>query len=74
MLCYARCVNLGVSMRRVMLAVFALSFAAGTTADAASCRNAAGKFIKCAAPAKPTKCRDAKGKFIACTAAAVKSG
>jgi hypothetical protein len=41
-----------------------------TAADAAACRNAKGKFIKCptaaAAPAKPKACRDAKGKFTKC--------
>jgi hypothetical protein len=37
-------------------------------AKAAQCRDAKGKFIKCAAaPAeKPKQCRDAKGKFTKC--------
>ena len=33
------------------------------------CKDAKGKFMKCAppaAPAKPKQCRDAKGKFIKC--------
>ena len=36
-----------------------------TPAFAAPCRNAQGKFIKCAiaAPAKSTRCKAANGKF-----------
>jgi len=41
-----------------------------SSANAAACRDAKGKFIKCpaaaSAPAKPKKCRDTKGKFIKC--------
>ena len=55
--------------------IFASAFAVlvsgvGFSADAAPCRDAKGKFIKCeAAPlAKPTKCKDAKGKFAKCSA------
>ena len=53
-------------MRRLSLAALTLAFAFSTTAMAASpCRDASGKFIKCAT-VKPKKCRDAKGKFSAC--------
>ena len=41
---------------------------AGKTAPV-RCKDAKGKFMKCAAPAAPVKakqCRDAKGKFIKC--------
>lgn len=54
-------------MIRTMIAVAALlSFSAG--ADAAACRDAKGKFIKCAPPAaagtpvSPAVSKDAKGK------------
>jgi hypothetical protein len=47
------------------------AFALPLSADAAACRDAKGKFIKCpaaaTAPAKPKQCRDAKGKFVKCT-------
>ena len=61
-------------MRRLILAALALGFAFSTTASAATpCRDANGKFTKCATVA-PKKCRDAKGKFTACTAGPAKSG
>ena len=42
---------------------------AKNNSKAASCRDAKGKFIKCAsAPAKKAACRDVKGKFIKCPA------
>ena len=45
----------------------ALLFASVATA-APPCKDARGKFIKCApaAAAKPTRCKDAKGKFMKC--------
>jgi hypothetical protein len=55
------------------LAVLAL---AGGAANAAQCRDAHGKFIKCAtAKAAPatTRCHDAHGKFIKCPAAPAKA-
>lgn len=57
-------------LRTAVLIVATLSLFANA-ADAAPCRNAKGKFIKCppaaaAAPAKGTKCRDAKGHFAKC--------
>lgn len=48
--------------------------AASASLAAAPCRDAKGKFIKCAAsaPAKPVKCKDAKGKFAKCSAPGAK--
>lgn len=39
-----------------------------TPAFATPCRDAKGKFIKCAttAPAKPVRCKNASGKFAKC--------
>ncbi|HEY0393018.1 MAG TPA: hypothetical protein VGD01_00860 [Candidatus Elarobacter sp.] len=61
-------------MRRILAAAVALAFSLclSTAADAKSCRDAKGKFVKCPPPMtnsmgmmkKP--CRDAKGKFIKC--------
>ena len=59
---------------RLMLAgaavmAISLSPALVTSASAgAPCRDAKGKFIKCAPAPKPKACRDAKGKFIKCPA------
>ncbi|PZT94332.1 hypothetical protein [Sphingomonas sp.] len=53
-------------------ALFAIAFASASVAvppaEAAPCRDAKGKFVKCpsAAPAKPAKCKDAKGRFTKC--------
>jgi len=59
-------------MRSIIFAsAFALMLSGvSVSAEAAQCRDAKGKFIKCvAAPmAKPTKCKDAKGKFTKCSA------
>lgn len=56
-------------MRKIatILSAALLMGALTTAADAAPCRNAAGKFIKCAsAPAKPTRCKGSNGKFVKC--------
>jgi len=56
-------------MRRIIIALSALSLVAGSggAVAATQCRDAKGKFIKCSqAPAKPTKCRDAKGHYAKC--------
>lgn len=57
-------------MRNLLIALSAVAFVAGSVPAAAAtqCRDAKGKFIKCAkkAPAKPTRCKDAKGKFAKC--------
>jgi hypothetical protein len=61
-------------MIRTALAALALLTIAGTPAAAAPCRDAKGKFIKCAtaASAKPVRCKDAKGKFAKCGTAGAK--
>jgi hypothetical protein len=53
-------------MKKVVLALSALSLLAGSAAPAlaAPCRNKAGKFVKC--PPKPKVCRNAKGHFAKC--------
>ena len=57
-------------MRKLVIALSALSLIAGSTPALAAthCRDSKGKFIKC--PSKPaakaTHCRDAKGKFVKC--------
>ena len=62
------------TLGRLMLAgaavmAISLSPALITSASAgAPCRDAKGKFIKCAPAPKPKACRDAKGKFIKCPA------
>jgi hypothetical protein len=57
-------------IRSIAIAAAAVSLAAVPSyAAASSCRDAHGKFIKCAAktaPAKPARCKDAKGKFAKC--------
>ena len=53
-------------MKKLVIALSALSLLAGSTAGAAAaCRDKSGKFIKCP-PAKPKQCRDSKGHFIKC--------
>ncbi|MBC5810519.1 MAG: hypothetical protein GIW95_06665 [Candidatus Eremiobacteraeota bacterium] len=58
-------------MNRFLGAALSLAFLIGLSgvADAKSCRDAKGKFVKCktsvTTPAKKP-CRDAKGKFIKC--------
>jgi hypothetical protein len=57
------------TMRKFIIALSVLSFAAGsTTTFAAPCRDSHGKFTKCTtkAAAKPTRCRDAKGHYAKC--------
>ena len=55
-------------MRKVILALSALSFvAASAPSIAAPCRDAKGKFVKCPKiAAKPVRCKDAKGRFAKC--------
>ena len=56
-------------MRRIVIALTAVGLIAGSAPSlAAPCRDAKGKFVKCATktPAKPTRCKDAKGKFAKC--------
>lgn len=60
-------------IRNMMLAAASIALFS-TPALAAPCRDAKGKFIKCAtaAPAKTTRCKDAKGKFAKCGTAGAK--
>jgi hypothetical protein len=64
----------------ILAIVFGLSISGGLTSTAQAapkpaatpCRDAAGKFTKCKAPAptpkpKATPCRDKNGKFVKCT-------
>jgi hypothetical protein len=52
-------------MKKIVLALAAISFVAGSApAVAAPCKDAKGKFVKC--PAKPKMCRNAKGHFAKC--------
>lgn len=55
-------------MRNLIVALSAMSLLAGSySAEAAPCRDAKGKFVKCPAkPAKPTRCKDSKGRFAKC--------
>lgn len=54
-------------VRKLALTLLLSAFVA-TPSFAAPCRDAHGKFIKCAqAAAKaPVHCKDAKGKFVKC--------
>jgi len=56
-------------LRKYIAVPIALSLAIGlsSSAFAAPCRDAHGKFVKCAAKAAPAHCKDAKGKFAKCT-------
>jgi len=51
-----------------VLGAMSLAMLAAAPVQAAPCKDAKGKFIKCP-PAKPVKkapCKDTKGKFIKC--------
>lgn len=54
-------------IRNMMLAVVSIALLS-TPALAAPCRNAKGKFMKCAtaAPVKATRCKAANGRFAKC--------
>jgi hypothetical protein len=55
-------------MQKLLAALLALGLIAGSAPSLASpCRDAKGKFVKCAtAPVKPTRCRNAKGHYAKC--------
>lgn len=56
-------------MKKVIFALTAFGLVAGSAPSLAAppCKDAKGKFIKCAAkPAKPKTCRNAKGHFAKC--------
>lgn len=56
--------------RPIATAFFSLVLLAGSAAPAlaAPCKDAKGKFVKCApkAPVKKGPCKDAKGRFTQC--------
>jgi hypothetical protein len=62
-------------MRHIIPALLAIALLdAAAPSVAAPCKDAKGKFMKCApAPAKPVRCKDAKGKFVKCGAPGAKS-
>ncbi len=53
---------------RILIAATAALAMLSSPALAKNCRDAKGKFIKCAAaaPVKAAKCKDAKGRFAKC--------
>ncbi len=64
-------------MRRILVSAAVLLSLTGAALDASAataCRDAKGKFMKCATvkPATPVRCKDAKGKFAKCSAAGAK--
>jgi len=62
-------------MRRLLMTILVLGFAASSAASAASCRDDKGKFIKCPPVTHVSKkCRNDKGKFTKCDAPPVKAG
>ncbi|KAA9015755.1 hypothetical protein F4U94_06485 [Sphingobium limneticum] len=56
--------------KTVAIALLGLSLMVGNVApaSAAPCKDAKGKFVKCAPkpPVKKAPCKDAKGRFIKC--------
>ena len=60
-------------IRKMMFAAASIALLS-TPALAAPCRDAKGKFIKCATarPAKPMRCKNAKGRFAKCGTAGAK--
>lgn len=55
-------------MLRTLILAASLAAFAGSPALAAPCKDAKGKFVKCAPKmaAAPKHCKDAKGKFVKC--------
>jgi hypothetical protein len=55
-------------MQKLLAALLALGLIASSAPSlAAPCRDAKGKFVKCAtAPVKPSRCRNAKGHYAKC--------
>ena len=60
-------------MLKALFTAVTLTVLASATVQAAPCRDAHGKFVKCAAAkTKATPCKDAKGKFAKCDAPGAK--
>jgi hypothetical protein len=53
-------------IKTLSTAFVVLAFSVATSAVAAPCKDAKGKFTKCPAPAAKQVCKDAKGKFAKC--------
>lgn len=54
-------------MLKSLVCAVALATLAAAPAQAAPCRDASGKFVKCdTVKPQTTKCKDAKGKFAKC--------
>ncbi|MDR6679341.1 hypothetical protein [Pseudomonas oryzihabitans] len=54
-------------MLKALFTAVALTVFASASVQAAPCRDAQGKFVKCAATkTKAAQCKDAKGKFAKC--------
>lgn len=54
-------------MLKTLFTAVALTVFASASVQAAPCRDAQGKFVKCAATkTKAAQCKDAKGKFAKC--------
>ena len=61
-------------IRSFVIALGAFALAAVPATAAAPCKDAKGRFMKCAPPvaAKSARCKDAKGKFAKCDAPGAK--
>lgn len=60
-------------MLKALFTAVALTVFASASVQAAPCRDAQGKFVKCAATkTKAAQCKDAKGKFAKCDAPGAK--
>ena len=53
-------------MIKILSTAFLVMALSTASASAAPCKDAKGKFIKCAAPVAKQVCKDAKGKFAKC--------
>jgi hypothetical protein len=53
-------------MRKALAVATALALLSSASVQAAQCRDAAGKFIKCETAKTKQVCKDAKGKFAKC--------
>lgn len=54
-------------MLKALFAALALTLFASASVQAAPCRDAHGKFVKCdTTKTKAAQCKDAKGKFAKC--------
>jgi len=62
-----------IAMLKALFAALTLTLFASATVQAAPCRDAHGKFVKCeTTKTKAVQCKDAKGKFAKCDAPGAK--